>query len=119
MSRIESEKWTNNIALCAGMALFGVGVITCAELTAMGEGPPPVCKVYDCLRTPMPPIIDGEISDSCWTAAPWARVGANDHPRVGLLWDDVYLYFAAEISDATPRCVQKQRGVASEISAAK
>jgi|GEM_PF-5650475 len=76
-----------------------------------------VRKIYACQFVADPPQVDGDISDSAWSIASWADVIAQQsvepnnatRVRAKLLWDDVYLYFAAEVYDATPRCVHFER----------
>lgn len=77
-----------------------------------------VRKVYDCQYTAQPPAIDGELSDACWQQAGWAgiRLNTEEAKQAGtsradarLLWDDVYLYFAARVVDATPRADHRER----------
>ena len=65
-----------------------------------------------------PPVVDGDLSDPCWANAPKGEVS---HPAGGgapadpppatfrLLWDDTWLYFAAEVRDGTPSCVGAAR----------
>ena len=67
---------------------------------------PPI-PVYDCLRTPSPPRIDGVLHDDVWGRAHWSEpFGAigdgvrNGHEtRVALLWDDTHLYAAYRVTD--------------------
>jgi hypothetical protein len=93
----------------SGMALLLTVVLAGAQPLPMNTNPaPPVQRVYDCLRTAAPPSLDANLSDACWQGAPWALIGQSQ-ARAKLLWDEVYLYFAAEITDATPRCVHKDR----------
>lgn len=93
----------------SGMALLLTVVLAGAQPPLMNADPaPPVRKAYDCLRASAPPSLDANLSDACWQDAPWALLGQTQ-ARAKLLWDEVYLYFAAEITDATPRCVHKDR----------
>ncbi len=66
-------------------------------------------RQYDCHRAGSSLKIDGRIDDAAWSNAPWSDafvdiVGA-DHPkprfltRVKMLWDDDYLYIAAELEE--------------------
>jgi hypothetical protein len=60
-------------------------------------------------RTENPPAIDGNLSDAAWQAAPWTEyfsdIEGDIHPRpryhtrVKMLWDDRYLYIAAEMEE--------------------
>jgi len=70
-------------------------------------GPPP--KSYDCYRATTPIQIDGKLDDPAWRSAPWTTsfvdiVGsAKPQPRfrtrAKILWDDQYLYIAAELEE--------------------
>ena len=76
-----------------------------AETTAVtGEEP---LRTYECRYVTNPPVLDGCLADPCWAGARSASV-ASDAPtrstvkeraRFRMLWDDVYLYFAAEAFD--------------------
>ncbi len=90
-------------------AVLAAMVAVSAQPTLAGhESAPPVQKVYECQQAATPPTMDGDLSDACWSAAPWALIGQSQ-ARAKLLWDDVFLYFAAEIGDSTPRCEHKDR----------
>ena len=62
---------------------------------------------YLCHRTATPPAIDGKLEDAAWAAAPWTDpfedIEADVKPkprfetRAKLLWDDEYLYIAANL----------------------
>jgi hypothetical protein len=80
------------------MSLIFAGAL--ALLAGCAETPR---AAYDCLRAAPPPALDGDLADPCWARAQRGEVGAAAGFR--LLWDDVYLYFAAEVCDATPRAV--------------
>lgn len=64
---------------------------------------------YVCGRTTTPIVVDGRLDDSGWSVAPWTEdfvdIEADLKPkprlrtRAKLLWDDNYLYIAAELSD--------------------
>jgi hypothetical protein len=64
---------------------------------------------YTCPRAAAPPIIDGRLDDAAWQAAPWTAYfvdiqGASQpnprfQTRVKMLWDDDYLYIAAELQE--------------------
>jgi hypothetical protein len=64
---------------------------------------------YDCPRTTTPIVIDGMLDDPAWSKAPWtsnfvdiegaARPKPRFRTRVKMLWDDKYLYIAAELEE--------------------
>jgi hypothetical protein len=64
---------------------------------------------YVCYRAPSAPIIDGRLDDRAWAMAPWSEdfvdiLGAGRpvprfRTRAKLLWDDGYLYVAAEMEE--------------------
>jgi len=65
--------------------------------------------VYDCQRTATPISIDGKLDDPAWQQAAWTSdfvdIQGAGHPlprfrtRAKMLWDDKYLYIAAEIEE--------------------
>ncbi|MFZ4693584.1 MAG: sugar-binding protein [Verrucomicrobiia bacterium] len=98
-----------SVAIRAGIALLIAGFDVGAQIASLStNSSSPVRMAYDCRRATTPPTIDGDLSDACWSGAPWALIGQSQ-ARAKLLWDDVFLYFAAEITDATPRRVHKDR----------
>jgi cellulose/xylan binding protein with CBM9 domain len=64
---------------------------------------------YVCLRSPSPIRIDGRLDDAAWRSAPWtaafvdiegaARPRPRFQTRVKMLWDDRFLYIAAELEE--------------------
>ena len=64
---------------------------------------------YDCKYTKTPIRIDGRLDDAAWQAAPWTsdfidiQGSAMPKPRfrtrAKMLWDDQYLYIAAELEE--------------------
>ncbi|HEY4416548.1 MAG TPA: sugar-binding protein [Verrucomicrobiae bacterium] len=66
-------------------------------------------KNYLCPRTTMPLVIDGKLDEAAWTNAAWTAdfvdiQGTNlpaprFHTRAKMLWDDNYLYIAAELAE--------------------
>lgn len=66
-------------------------------------------KHYDCVYAPEPLVIDGYVNESAWEAAPWTDpfvdIQGDVKPapplktRVKMLWDDDYLYIAAELEE--------------------
>jgi hypothetical protein len=66
-------------------------------------------KTYDCYRASTPIHIDGNLNDPAWRAAPWTTnfvdIQGSSQPRprfrtrAKVLWDDTYLYVAAELQE--------------------
>jgi hypothetical protein len=66
-------------------------------------------REYTCLRAETPPAIDGELNDPAWRRAPWSadfvdiegdvRPKPKFRTRMKMLWDDRYLYVAAEMEE--------------------
>jgi hypothetical protein len=69
--------------------------------------PPP--KRYNCVRTSVPIHVDGKLNDAAWKRAAWTdwfvdiRGASQPKPRfrtrMKMLWDDNYLYVAAELTE--------------------
>ncbi|MGD2070361.1 MAG: carbohydrate-binding family 9-like protein [Gemmatimonadota bacterium] len=69
----------------------------------------PVPREYEAPRAPEAPVVDGALDDPVWTVAPWTedfvdiRGASHAEPphrtRVRMLWDDRYLYVAAELDE--------------------
>src|SRR5580698_6667390 len=78
-------------------------------LTSVAQPAVPAPKSYDCYRTPTPIQIDGKLNDPAWKTAPWttdfvdiegdAKPKPRFRTRMKMLWDDQYLYIAAEIEE--------------------
>jgi hypothetical protein len=81
-------------------------VVTFAAF-AQNSGPEPLS--YDCYRAPASIQIDGKLDDPAWKKAPWtsdfvdiegaAKPTPRFRTRVKMLWDDKYLYIAAELQE--------------------
>lgn len=66
-------------------------------------------KRYECLRTATPIRIDGKLDEKEWGRAAWtedfvdiegdAKPAPRFRTRTRLLWDDTYLYIAAELEE--------------------
>jgi hypothetical protein len=66
-------------------------------------------RQYECRRAETAPKIDGRLDDAAWTKAPWSDafidIEGDTHPkprfrtRMKMLWDDNYLYIAAELEE--------------------
>ena len=64
---------------------------------------------YVCQHTNKPPVIDGRLDDPEWRAAPWTtdfvdiegarKPAPRFRTRVKMLWDNKYLYIAAELEE--------------------
>ncbi len=62
---------------------------------------------YVAYRIPSPLVIDGGLNDAAWSAAPWTadfvdiegavKAAPSLRTRVKMLWDDTYLYIAADM----------------------
>src|SRR5262245_3941728 len=71
--------------------------------------PFPHPKGYVCYRAPSPIVIDGDLKDAAWEAAPWTDafvdIEGDKKPkplfrtRAKMLWDDEALYIAAELEE--------------------
>jgi hypothetical protein len=69
---------------------------------------PPAVRSAECRRAAGPIRIDGDLSDPAWARAEvlkdfsvyWLKRKARTATRARLLWDDRYLYFAAEMEDS-------------------
>ena len=67
---------------------------------------------YVCPHTAVPPRIDGRLNDSAWRRAPWtdffvdiegdAKPKPRFRTRAKMLWDDQYLYIAAQLEEPLP-----------------
>jgi hypothetical protein len=93
------------------MTMKGGAVLLCvglgAGLPATASVPPPLS--YPCLRAAAPIHIDGKLDDAAWRNAPWTAdfvdIEGDSQPRpkyrtrVKMLWDDQYLYIAAELEE--------------------
>ena len=78
-------------------------------LTAVAQTTQPAPKSYDCFHTAAPIKIDGKLEDLAWKKATWttdfvdiegaAKPQPRFRTRVKMLWDDQYLYIAAELEE--------------------
>lgn len=74
-----------------------------------GRMQPITPRMYLCRRASTPVVIDGRINESAWAAAPWttdfvdiegkAKPKPRLRTRAKLLWDDEFLYIAAELQE--------------------
>jgi hypothetical protein len=77
--------------------------------TAPAQSTQPAPLSYDCHRTTTPIVIDGKLDDPAWNKAPWtsnfvdiegaAKPTPRFRTRVKMLYDDKYLYIAAELQE--------------------
>ncbi len=89
-------------------------LLSLCPLYASAKDAPPLPdfapRHYICYKAPAPPKIDGKINEAAWQKAPWSEafvdIQGESHPhqprhltRMKMLWDDKYLYIAAEIQD--------------------
>src|SRR5690242_2862996 len=66
-------------------------------------------RSYLCQRATTPPVIDGKIEEAAWAGAPWtaefvdiqgqAKPKPRWRTRAKQLWDDKFLYIAAELEE--------------------
>jgi hypothetical protein len=101
----------SGLAFLTALTLAG-----CVETEAGGSGrgggkdlpPPPAVRVAECRRATGEIRIDGDLSEPAWALAQvlqdfsayWLKRKAKTATRARLLWDDRYLYFAAEMEDS-------------------
>ncbi len=82
---------------------------TWMALAAYAQDTQPTPKSYDCYRTTTPIKIDGKLDDPGWKKAKWtddfvdiegaAKPKPRFRTRAKMLWDDQYLYIAAELQE--------------------
>ncbi|HMD22248.1 MAG TPA: carbohydrate-binding family 9-like protein, partial [Alloacidobacterium sp.] len=78
-------------------------------LTAFAQSTQPEPLTYDVQRTATPIVIDGKLDDPAWANAQWtsdfvdiegsAKPAPRFRTRAKLLYDDKYLYIAAELEE--------------------
>ncbi len=84
-------------------------VTICLSSVGQGQAAAPTPLSYNCYRTSTPITIDGKLDDAAWEKAPWttdfvdiqgaARPAPRFRTRVKMLWDDHFLYIAAELEE--------------------
>lgn len=80
----------------------------CAAAEAQHAGDPPTVRAAECRWAADPIKIDAAIDEPAWQKAQvlqdfavyWLKRKAKSATKARLLWDDRYLYFAAEMEDA-------------------
>jgi Carbohydrate family 9 binding domain-like len=93
-------------------------LVTFIAVSAPAQDTQPTPLSYDCQRTATPIVIDGKIDDPAWSKAPWtsdfvdiegaARPKPRFRTRVKMLWDDKYLYIAAELEEPNVTATLRQ-----------
>lgn len=88
-----------------------------ATTATAAELPAPLA--YECLRAAAPIHIDGKLDDPAWQQAPWTSdfvdIEGDSKPRpkfrtrVKMLWDDQYLYIAAELEEPDVKATLTER----------
>ena len=96
---------------------IALGILPGAALPAAADVPAPLA--YQCLRAAGPIHIDGKLDDPAWRNAPWTSdfvdIEGDSKPRprfrtrVKILWDDHYLYIAAELEEPEVKATLTQR----------
>ncbi|HUX96236.1 MAG TPA: carbohydrate-binding family 9-like protein [Bacteroidales bacterium] len=81
--------------------------------------PKPEPESYVCYRTLSPVVVDGVLNEDAWNKVPWTNdfrdIEGSVKPlpwyktRAKVLWDDKYVYFAAELEDPHVWAKLKQR----------
>lgn len=95
-------------AVCAVVGLQAQTSSTAPIRMFSGVLSPPPLR-YNCAYTATPIVIDGNLDDPAWKAAPWTTdfldIQGYGMPkprlrtRAKMLWDDKYLYIAAELEE--------------------
>jgi hypothetical protein len=97
-------------ALLGGFVLLG-GRLLAPDRSSVPLTDYPVIEPrgYVCYRAPGPITVDGRLDEPAWQAAPWTEdfvdIEGDRRPRprfrtrVRMLWDDRYLYIAAEMEE--------------------
>jgi hypothetical protein len=86
-----------------------VCLVTLLAAAANAQEAQPAPLSYDCYRTHTPIRIDGKLDDPAWKKAKWtsdfvdiegaAKPTPRFRTRAKMLWDDKYLYIAAELEE--------------------
>lgn len=100
-----------SLAMLRSVCFLLVPVIVVVAVPAEPVAPPvwPDPLGYVCYRADKPIKIDGKLDDPAWAAAPWSDAfvdiegSAKPKPRLKtrmkMLWDDEFLYIAAEMEE--------------------
>lgn len=94
---------------------FGTMLAAAMPVAAHDSAP----LTYECLRAARPIELDGKLDDPAWQNAPWTSdfvdIEGDRKPlpkyrtRVKMLWDDQYLYIAAELEEPEVTATLTQR----------
>ena len=89
------------------LSMLCLGILI--AFVASAQDVPTAPLSYDCYRATMPIRIDGKLDDPAWAKAEWtsdfvdiegtAKPAPRFRTRVKMLWDDKYLYIAAELQE--------------------
>jgi hypothetical protein len=91
-------------------SLLSIALLAAAAAPAQDAQIAPATPLsYECLRATHPIKIDGKLNDAAWKKAQWtsdfvdiegpAKPLPRLRTRAKMLWDDTYLYIAAEITE--------------------
>ncbi len=93
-----------------------IALLAAQPITSQTAGPSP--KSYDVHYTSTPIQIDGSLNDPAWKQAEWttdfvdiegsAKPVPRFHTRAKMLWDDKYLYIAAELEEPNVKAALTQ-----------
>jgi hypothetical protein len=89
------------------VALCFAGCAAPAAAPVAAEPDPPAVRAAECRWAAVPIRIDGVIDEAAWQKAQvlqefsvyWQKRKAKTATKARLLWDDTYLYFAADMED--------------------
>lgn len=92
----------------AGLLLPAVLAVLVPAAVRADKDEPPSVRLAECRRAAEPITIDGTIDEPAWEKAQvlqdfsafWEKRKAKTATRVRLLWDNAYLYFAADMEDS-------------------
>ncbi|HLJ96677.1 MAG TPA: carbohydrate-binding family 9-like protein [Gemmataceae bacterium] len=107
MPRATRSGW---LCLLAGLAILTAAGLGLGAKThsAVEKAAPPVARSAECRWATGPIQIDGRLDEAAWQQAQvisdfavyWELRPAKTATKARLLWDDTYLYFAAEMEDS-------------------
>jgi Carbohydrate family 9 binding domain-like/Domain of unknown function (DUF5916) len=96
--------------LCLLLFVFLLNTVPLVFALAQNANDPHVKRPLLAVKTPTPPTIDGDLSDTAWAAAPKADgfvdrqngTGVPDQTIASLLYDEKFLYIAFRCRDSQP-----------------
>jgi hypothetical protein len=113
---------THYLTLAVPLVFLGMLALSgCVEQGAApsneGEKMPPVVRAAECRWASGPITIDGKLDEAAWDKAQvlkdfavfWQKRPAKTATKARLLWDEKYLYFAAEMEDSDLYADVKER----------